>query len=73
MKTLFGLNVVVSPLVQPVPKVQLSPDFDACSPHVKSEMNAWLLDRFGTREVCYVIGGGTLVLSPRHMATLSNL
>lgn len=58
---LFGLDVRTSTLVEPVPKIQLSCDFN-CSDKVREDMNAWLLDMFGTKEVAYMFNN-TLVLS----------
>ena len=63
MNTLFGMKVMTSALVQPVPVLQLSPDFNVCSDVFKTEMNRWLLEVFGTKEVMYIIGKDTLVLN----------
>ena len=63
MTTLFGMNVMTSALVRPVPVLQLSPDFNACTDTFKAEINRWLLEMFGTKEVMYVIGKDTLVMN----------
>lgn len=62
MNTLFGMNVMTSSLVRPVPVLQLSLGFDACTDTFKAEMNQWLLEMFGTKEVMYVFGKDTLCL-----------
>lgn len=59
--SIFGLDVRTSPLLRPVPNIQLSCDFN-CSDKVREDMNAWLLDMFGTKEVAYMFNN-TLVLS----------
>lgn len=58
---IFGMDVRTSTLLRPVPKIQLSRDFN-CSDKVREDMNAWLLDMFGTKEVAYMFNN-TLVLS----------
>jgi len=63
MNTLFGMKLMTSALVKPVPVLQLSPDFNACTDTFKAEMNRWLLEMFGTKEVGYVIGKDSLVMS----------
>lgn len=63
MNSLFGMKVLTSPLVQPVPVLQLSYEFNACTDSFKIKMNKWLLDTFGTKEVMYVMGGNTLLLN----------
>ena len=64
-----GMRVVVSPLVGPVPKIQIRPDFKWCSDEFRARFNKWLLDEFGTKEVAYMVSGGTVVVSP-HMANV---
>ena len=68
--TLFGLNVITSNLVKPVPVLQLRPDFTACTDKFKDEMNRWLLEMFGTKKVAYMIDSRSLVLDN---ATLDEL
>ncbi len=59
-----GMRVVVSPLITPVPKIQIRADFKWCSDEFRANFNQWLLDEFGTKEVAYMISGGTIVISP---------
>ena len=65
-----GMRVVSSPFIEPVPKLQLSHDFNACSLEMKAGMNKWLLDRFGTRDVAFLLGNNTVALNPKHLAML---
>ena len=60
---IFGLEVRTSPLVQPIPKLQLSLQFNDCTDSFKAEMNKWLLDKFGTKDVFYVVDNKKLVLN----------
>ena len=68
-----GMKIVESPFIQETPKLQLRSDFTACSDEVKHQMNAWLLERFGTYMPCYVIGGHTMVMHPTHAAMLRSM
>ena len=63
MNSLFGVKIVTSNLVKPVPVLQLSNNFTACTDAFKAEVNQWLLEMFGTKEVAYVIGKDQLVMS----------
>lgn len=40
-----------------VPVLQLHPDFEWCSDEFRAQMNAWLLQRFGTQMVAWHVGG----------------
>ncbi len=64
-----GLHVRASPLVTRTPRVSLSPLFNACSEHVKNDMNAWLLEMFGDKETC-IVTGGIVYVSPATYARL---
>jgi len=70
LSTLFGLGVMRSNIVQPVPALQLDPSFSACTDSFKAEMNQWLLETFGTKEVMYVLNGNTVVMSPGILAEI---
>ena len=70
MQTLLGMKVIKSPLITEVPRLQLSHDFNACSPEFKEEMNAWLRQRFGTYMPVYVIGGNIIAMHPKNVAML---
>lgn len=64
------MKIIESPFITAVPKIQLSPDFTACSDAMKQNMNNWLRDTFGTYLPCYVIGGDAIVMHPKHVAML---
>lgn len=70
MSTLLGMNVMTSALVRPVPVLQLSHSFNACTDAFKAEMNQWLLEMFGTKEVMYMIGKDTLVMNHAMLAKI---
>lgn len=50
------MNIVVSPYVQPVPRVQHSPDYTAGTEKGIADMNAWLIKMFGKVDRAVVIG-----------------
>lgn len=57
-QSLFGgLRIVESPLIGPVPKIQISPRFQWCTEEFRAEQNAWWLARFGTKQVAYMFNG----------------
>jgi len=65
-----GIRIQISPLIQPVARIQLRHNFKWCSEPCRSEMNHWLKDTFGTKEVCYMLNGNTIVVSPEQAAAL---
>jgi hypothetical protein len=69
MDILFGMKVVVSPLVKPVPVLSLRNDVP-CTDEFRAELDRWLLDMFGEKEVMYMLGNNTVVMSPKHNAML---
>lgn len=73
MNTLYGVNVVESPIIQEIPRLQLSHDFNDCSPEFKRYMNDWLREKFGTYLPTYVIGGHTIVVHPKNAGRLKEL
>jgi hypothetical protein len=58
------MNIVVSPYVQPVPRVQHSPDYTAGTKEGIADMNAWLIRMFGKADKPLVIGD-TIFVSHR--------
>ena len=70
---LGGLNIVVSSWLSPVPAVSLSHDFTAASAECIADMNAWLLEQFGTREQVVRLGDGTIVVSPKTFQLLKEM
>lgn len=70
METLFGMKVVVSPHIMPVPVLQIAHDFKWCSDAYRAKHNAWLLKRFGTYEPIYIMQDGTMAMSPKTEAQM---
>ena len=70
---LGGLNIVVSSWLSPIPAVSLSPSFTAASDECIADMNAWLLEQFGTREQVFRLGDGTIVVSPKTYQLLKEM
>lgn len=52
----LGMDVIVHDL-PPVPRIRLSPTFKWCTEQFRAEQNAWWLEQFGTKNVCYMISG----------------
>ena len=70
---LGGVNIVVSSWLSPIPAVSLSHDFTAASDECIADMNAWLLEQFGTREQVFRLGDGTIVVSPKTYQLLKEM
>jgi len=79
-QTFMGIRVAPTSLVQPVPKIQISPKFEWCTHEFRADYNSWLLERFGTVGVAYffdprmlgMTGDRTLFMNPKHVAMLKN-
>lgn len=54
MQTLMGFPVVIDPLCDNVPCMQVSEKFAASFPALAVETNAWMREFFGTKSVMYV-------------------
>lgn len=71
--TLFGLRVITSDLVpDEVPKIQvrdikLSDGTSILTPEFRADLNAWLLARFGKKQVAYVLGDGQAIAMSARM------
>ena len=68
---LAGFKVVVSSLITPVPKLSLSRFSTQASFSVVDDFNKFLLETFGTKEMCYVIWD-KVVVSHATMEKLEN-
>ena len=66
---LCGMKIVESPLVLPVPVLKLRHNTPVTD-KFRTEMNQWLLDTFGEKEVFYLLNSDTAVVSPKHAARL---
>ncbi len=58
-------------MVRPVPKLQIRSDFEWVTDNFRAEMNAYLLERFGTKQVAYIIDPGALKMFGRQMIVVS--
>lgn len=80
VNTLMGYKVYPSAAVKPVPNLQISPDFKHCSDKFRAEWNSWALERFGSREVAYLIDlrasglgcGQALLMNPNSVVRMTN-
>jgi hypothetical protein len=71
MTTLFGQPVIVNPLCDNVPRMQLLPATRAIvTPEFAAKMNQWMLEFFGIADQVYQLAGGTIVLGPKSLARL---
>lgn len=71
MITLGEFRIYENPLAWPVPKIQIRPGFEWVTDDVRADINAWLLETFGTTEYLYFIGGDVFA-SPKVCAILRN-
>lgn len=65
-----GLRIVTSPLLESVPVLQVR-DNVPMTDEGRANMNKWLLDMFGTRDVVMFMNGG-VVMSPSAFVQLQN-
>jgi hypothetical protein len=49
-----GMQIVAHPWILPQALLQLHPDV-VCSDAFRAEMNRWLLETFGKRDVAYIV------------------
>lgn len=70
MINLSGMEVIVSPLVQDMPKFEFDPKFLGGSTRTIDEFNRWLLERFGTKPTYLVLFNKKIVTNERGMAAL---
>lgn len=62
MENIYGIPLVTSPFITPVPKLQISKDFEEyLEPEALEEFNAWLLDMFGTYSPIYILDGANRI------------
>lgn len=79
MDWLNSIRVHASPLVQPVQTLKVSADCP-CSDGMRAEMNEYLLEMFGMRDVAYIVncdlmgfstGGQIMVMNPADVEFLN--
>lgn len=62
-----GMKIIQSQFIEPEPVLQLDPKFEWCTPEFRAKTNAWLRERFGVRDVAYIMGGNVF-MNPRMAA-----
>lgn len=69
---LYGMKIHVNPMCDNVPRMTTSRRFaELMPPGFAEELNAWMLEFFGTHDVSYSIDGGrTLIVGPKTMEAL---
>jgi len=75
-RPLFGLDIIEAP-VRRVPVLELRAEIPVTD-EFREEMNAWLVEMFGTREFCPVppgmmlMFGNSVVMRPESVVAISN-
>lgn len=70
----MGFEVIISDLMpDEIPRLKICEHMPWCGPEVRAETNAWLLDRFGTTPVAYMLSGNKLVLGAKNAALIRNI
>lgn len=72
MINLSGMEVIVSPLVQDMPKLKFDTAFIGGSTRTIDEFNRWLLERFGTKPTYLVLFNKKIVTNERGLDALRN-
>lgn len=72
MINLYGMEVIVSPLVQDMPKLKFNAAFLGGSTRTIDEFNRWLLERFGTKPIYLMLFNQKIVTNKRGLAALRN-
>ncbi|WP_244109346.1 hypothetical protein [Burkholderia anthina] len=68
---LSGVRVIENATCDNVPRMTVSARFAELMPaEFVAELNAWMLEFFGTSDVMYHIGDHTVVMGPRSVAML---
>ncbi|MFD1557067.1 hypothetical protein ACFSHT_15810 [Paraburkholderia silviterrae] len=69
--TLNGMQVIVNEQYDRVPRMHVSPSFAALMPQAfVDDLNAWMVEFFGTKREIYKIGDHTLVMGPETLARI---
>lgn len=64
--TLMGYRVLVNPMLDDVPRMRTSPRFAELMPvGFVAELNAWMLEFFGTEPIAITIDRNTIVVSEK--------
>ncbi|WP_242610566.1 hypothetical protein [Burkholderia vietnamiensis] len=69
---MFGaLRIIENPLLDDMPKMTVSTRFAELMPaEFVSDLNAWMLEFFGTENRIYRVGGDTVFMGPKTIAAL---
>ncbi|MBJ9964468.1 hypothetical protein [Burkholderia seminalis] len=63
---LFGLDVMISPFCDDLPRMTVSTRFaELMPPEFVAELNGWMRDFFGTENCMYLLHERTLVVGPK--------
>lgn len=69
--TFLGIKIIESAMVEPVQTLRLRDDFEWMTDKGRAEMNQWLLEMFGKKEVMYFLPGmDAAIMSPKNLAML---
>ncbi|WP_321968864.1 hypothetical protein [Paraburkholderia tropica] len=64
--SLYGLAIQVDPLLDNVPRMRVSARFaELMPPEFVADLNAWMLEFFGTESVMYRLPGGRVVMGEK--------
>ena len=70
-QSLFGMRIIVDPLMDNFPKFQLSPSFAAMMPAAwVAEQNQWCREFFGTESKALALPDGSMVIGLKAAAEL---
>ncbi|QTD88323.1 hypothetical protein [Burkholderia anthina] len=71
--TFYGLRIIENATCDNVPKMTVSQRFAELMPaDFVADLNAWMLGFFGTHDVMYRLGEGTVVMGPKTLALLKS-
>lgn len=66
-----GMDVLVHPHLDNVPRMTVSTRFaELMPPEFIADLNAWMLEFFGTQSVAYQLPGGKIAMGPKAWASL---
>ncbi|WP_409266841.1 hypothetical protein [Massilia sp. BHUDP2] len=71
MNSLYGMPVIVNPMLDDVPKMRLSESVrQIVTPEFAASVDRWMLDFFGAENRVLVLQGQTFVVGPKTLAAL---
>jgi hypothetical protein len=65
--SLYGMDVIINPMCDDVPRMSTHPDFAKLMPQeFVADLDAWMIKFFGRHDVTYAMNNGrTLVMGPK--------